>query len=240
MENKIKIYVSCHKESYVSKNKFLYPIQVGAALAPRHFENMLHDDEGENISTKNRSYCELTAQYWVWKHEDADYYGFFHYRRYFSFSNDALPSDLIENVIFDFIDSETEKKIGLKEETMEYIISNEDVIIPEPYNISKTGYKNVYYQYKTADSQYSKDLDLSIKILKEKYPEFSHCCDEYMKSETGYICNMFIMKKEIFYNYSEWLFDILEEVEKQADFEHYSDYAFRVIGFIRERLLGLY
>ena len=44
---------------------------------------MLHDDEGDNISNKNKTYCELTAQYWAWKNMEADYYGFFHYRRYF-------------------------------------------------------------------------------------------------------------------------------------------------------------
>lgn len=240
MENNIKIYVSCHKESYVSKNKFLYPIQVGAAFAQQRFDNMLHDDEGDNISLKNKSYCELTAQYWVWKHEEADYYGFFHYRRYFSFNNDALPTDIIKNVVFDYIDEETEKKICLDEDIMERIITNEDIIVPEPYSISDMGYKNVYYQYNTADSQYKKDIDTAITILKEKYPEYSSSCDEYMKSEKAYICNMFIMKKELFKEYSSWLFDILEEVEKRSDFSHYSDYGYRVIGFISERLFGVY
>lgn len=81
----IKIYVVCHKPSYVPPNPYLYPIQVGTALAKEALEGMLHDNEGDNISKKNKSYCELTAQYWAWKNEEADYYGFFHYRRYFSF-----------------------------------------------------------------------------------------------------------------------------------------------------------
>lgn len=72
----IKIFVACHKPSYVADNVYLYPIQVGAALAKTRLD-MLHDDEGENISGKNKSYCELTAQYWAWKNIEADYYGFF-------------------------------------------------------------------------------------------------------------------------------------------------------------------
>ena len=82
MEPTIKIYVVCHKKSYVPKNPYLYPIQVGASIAGTRLSDMLDDDEGDNISEKNKSYCELTAQYWAWKNDDADYYGFFHYRRY--------------------------------------------------------------------------------------------------------------------------------------------------------------
>ena len=74
----IKIFVVCHKPSFVPNNPYLFPIQVGAALAGKRLDGMLYDDEGENISDKNKSYCELTAQYWAWKNIEADYYGFFH------------------------------------------------------------------------------------------------------------------------------------------------------------------
>ena len=72
----------CHKEVKVPKHPLLIPTQVGTALAVNRFSDFLHDDTGDNISVKNRSYCELTAQYWAWKNIEADYYGFFHYRRY--------------------------------------------------------------------------------------------------------------------------------------------------------------
>ena len=64
-ELNIKIYVVCHKASYVPKNVYLYPIQVGASLSRNKFEGMIHDNEGDNISDRNKMYCELTAQYWV-------------------------------------------------------------------------------------------------------------------------------------------------------------------------------
>lgn len=240
MSANIKIYVSCHKESYVSNNPLIHQIQVGAAMAKNHFENMLHDDEGENISEKNKSYSELTAQYWVWKHEDADYYGFFHYRRYFSFTNDALPTDPQESIIFDYIDDETERKICLNEPIMRFVIEKEDVIVSVPYNIKHMGYKNVREQYATADSHYVEDLDLAIDIIREKYPDMAESAEKYMASGLSYICNMFIMKKEVFHKYSEWLFDVLEEVERRSDFTNYSDYAYRLLGFLGERLLGVF
>ena len=84
----IRILIACHKPTYVPENPLFYPIQVGTALTDRRLEGMTyHDNEGDNISEKNPDYCELTAQYWAWKHLDCDYYGFFHYRRYLTFRN---------------------------------------------------------------------------------------------------------------------------------------------------------
>lgn len=41
---------------------------------------MIGDDTGDNISDKNREYCELTGIYWTWKNydklENPDYIGF--------------------------------------------------------------------------------------------------------------------------------------------------------------------
>ena len=80
---KIQLFVCCHQPSFVPEHPLLVPIQVGAALAEERFPGFLQDDVGaDNLSAKNRSYCELTAQYWAWKHAEADFYGFFHYRRY--------------------------------------------------------------------------------------------------------------------------------------------------------------
>ena len=62
----ISILVSVHKPSEVLENKYIKSIQVGSALAKRRLDTTFHDDEGENISTLNKSYCELTAQYWAW------------------------------------------------------------------------------------------------------------------------------------------------------------------------------
>lgn len=59
-------------------------IQVGAALTNQRLgDDILTDDTGENISAKNRQYCETTGMYWVWKNCRHDYVGFSHYRRHF-------------------------------------------------------------------------------------------------------------------------------------------------------------
>lgn len=70
------------------------PIQVGAALTTERLEpGILTDNTGENISTKNRQYCELTALYWIWKHAKEDIIGLSHYRRHF-----ILPRQWLERM----------------------------------------------------------------------------------------------------------------------------------------------
>jgi len=66
-------------------------IQAGAALTDKRlWEGILTDDTGDNISGRNRQFCELTALYWIWKHAEEEIVGLVHYRRHF-----LLPKDWI-------------------------------------------------------------------------------------------------------------------------------------------------
>lgn len=240
----IKIYVVCHKPSYVPENPYLYPIQVGTALSGKKLEGMIHDDEGDNISEKNKSYCELTAQYWAWKNDDADYYGFFHYRRYFSFDPNLDRDDGWGNIAYDRITDEVIEELRLKPDQMREIITKYDVISVKGRRYPRIqeggALMDVYREYGVAPFQHRGDLDITLNVLKEKYPEFAQTADEYMKSTMAHECNMFIMKREIYKKYCEWLFDILFEVEKRIDMTWYSVEEYRVMGYLAERLCGIY
>ena len=88
---KIKIFVT-HTPNKVSE-KIKLPV-FEHVLAGADYQigesELVRDNTGDNISVKNKSYCELTTQYWAWKNTDYDYYGFCHYRRYFSFSDKEI------------------------------------------------------------------------------------------------------------------------------------------------------
>ncbi|SET12449.1 protein of unknown function [Pseudobutyrivibrio sp. C4] len=58
-------------------------IQVGSALTDERIDASFFDNTGDNISEKNKQFCELTALYWIWKNAKEDVVGLVHYRRHF-------------------------------------------------------------------------------------------------------------------------------------------------------------
>ena len=68
-------------------------IQAGAALADTKIAPYT-DDSGDNISGKNRMYCEMSATYWVWKNMHHDWVGIEHYRRHLLVTPDILKNDV--------------------------------------------------------------------------------------------------------------------------------------------------
>lgn len=90
----IAVYRACsNRDKVLSEDlsRFFWeiPIQVGAALTEQRICEIC-DDTGENISEKNRNYCELTALYWIWKNDRSDYVGLGHYRRHFELNEKQL------------------------------------------------------------------------------------------------------------------------------------------------------
>ncbi len=237
----IKIFTSYHKDSDLFETGIIRPVQVGTAVNGVVYVEGLHDNTGDHISEKNPMYCELTAQYWAWKNVDADYYGFMHYRRYFSFRKGKLVEDKWGNVVMDRITPENLQTLSLNDEQIRSIVPNYDVITVAPQAISEISKgKNVYEQYKYSPDHLIRDLDTVMDIIRDLYPEYTDAARKYLKGETAYHCNMYILKKEIFQDYNAWLFSILEEHEKRTDLSHYSVAQYRVSGFLGERLWGIY
>ena len=93
-EHTVRVYTArCHVDRQLKEDLSGYdwetPIQVGAALTDERI-CALRDDVGDNISYKNRQYCELTALYWIWKHDTSAYAGLCHYRRHFELNEEML------------------------------------------------------------------------------------------------------------------------------------------------------
>lgn len=234
----IQILVVNHKPSYVPDNKLLKPIQVGVAISGKKLDGMVYyDSDGkDNISDKNRSYCELTAIYWAWKNLEADYYGLFHYRRYLSFSPKQADSPYAGQAYRDVESAVPE--IDLNEKTMRKMIERYDMIIPRKDDTrSATNDKSIYEQYRNEHN--IGDMDYCIDYISKKYPDIAPFT-EVLHTSKAYFCNMFIMKKEIFRNYCEFMFDVLGSFDENNDISGYSVHQYRVNGFLAERLTNVY
>lgn len=245
----IKLLIACHKPAYVPPNALLAPIQVGAALAARRFPGMLQDDDGDNISAKNPQYCELTAQYWAWKNLDAEYYGFFHYRRYLAFDRiypvgadgtiqgkHLRPYRELDRICGDL------SAYGLTEERMEAVIRQYDLlaVLREPLNVSV---QRQFEQYH--DPRMLREL---MVILQERYPDYVPAAEAYLQGKQAYYMNMFVMKRELFYTYAAWLFDLLGALEEQLQVQGAEEkktlasqqFPDRMMGYLGERLFGIF
>ncbi|MCW1361154.1 DUF4422 domain-containing protein [Campylobacter jejuni] len=62
----------------------------------------------------------------------------------------------------------------------------------------------------------------------------------YNKDYAFLFWNIFIMKKELFFEYCEWLFDILFYVKDKIDYKEYDIYQARVFGFLSKRLFNIW
>lgn len=243
MKKDIKIFVS-HRidlDSETIDNPLFIPVRCGAVYDKRENITMLGDNTGDNISEKRNSFCELTVQYWAWKNVKADYYGLCHYRRYLSFASQIYSESKEERnngcVSENYITKKVLEKHGINENTMRKIIEDNDVLVCKAIRSSKNNYDSMKMakEYHNID-----DMDMTIKIINKLYPEMKDIVREYMSSYDVRLYNCFIMKKDIFNNYCEWLFSILFELENSINMEYYGVQKYRTPGTIGERLFGIY
>lgn len=93
--NKIDIYMITHKSvDYIPNG--ITPLFVGDGT---NEDSYIRDNIGDNISNKNKNYCELTALYWMWKNSNADILGLCHYRRFFGKNEKDILGSHSEKII---------------------------------------------------------------------------------------------------------------------------------------------
>lgn len=216
----IKVLVATHKNYEFPLVDYYVPLHAGKARNNNEL-GIQGDNTGDNISLKNGSFCELTALYWAWKNDffaDVEYAGLVHYRRYFSGKGLTLKG----------------KGIASENELLSYL-EKVDCIVSKKRNYV---IESVYEHYKNA--HFAKDMDLTREIIAQDYEDYIPAFDKVMSGKTLHLFNMFVMKKEMFYAYCEWVFDILFKLEKQVDISNYDAYQSRVFGFISERLFNVW
>ncbi len=234
----VRIFVShrADRKSRVLESGLYVPVRCGAALDTRKGVAMQGDDTGENISSRKRQYSELTVQYWAWKNARADYYGLCHYRRYFSFSDKTMHVDDQNTVNFRSMDACIRRAKLLDEECALIKILPHDIVLTSPFDVRVHRCESLYEQFdRSQQGLERRHLETAAALVKRMHPDYAQSMDEYLNGTLLYPCCMFIMKREYFERYCEWLFPVLFALEEQA-----GDWPERIVGHVAERLLGAF
>lgn len=211
---KLAVLIAGHKPCQLPTDSCYLSVEAGAALHAQHISGFTPDDTGENISAKNKNYCELTVLYWAWKNLKADYIGLVHYRRYFAA---GFPRQIA------------------KQADYERALDKAPVILPK---LRHYWIETNYSQY--IHAHHKQDLTITREVLSERCPNYLPAYDRQMKLRSGHRFNMFVMRRDLLDEYCDWLFPILFELETSLDISDYDAYNARVFGFIAERLLDVW
>lgn len=218
----VKIVVATHKKYRMPVDEMYIPLHVGAT-GKKDSEGKeldlgyVKDNVGENISTLNASFCELTGLYWAWKNLDSDYIGLTHYRRHFSLKNKAKFEDV------------------LSYNELEPFLGRIKIFTP---NKRKYYIESLYSHYK--HTHYSEQLDKTREIIEDRHPEYLASYDRIIKHSYGYMFNMMIMEKSLFDDYCLWLFDILFELKNRINMTELDDFQGRFYGRVSEIIFNVW
>lgn len=228
MHKKIKILLAFHKPYKYIKNDLFVPIHVGRDIAFQQSKdgvisrddynwlvrNTIGDNTGDNISYLNREFCELTAIYWAWKNYDdlgnPDYIGLMHYRTYF----------LLEKEIKKLYKKYNKNNLYYNNENLSEIFKDFDGIISSKLHVNVSGIDIIEELISHIETNYNNFTEV---INKVKYDKMFH------------FKNMFILKREDFFEYCEAIFKILFEIK-----EKYHITEPRKIGYIAEQLSSIF
>ena len=224
-DKSIKILVVYHKKDELFKNDILVPIHAGRAKAFEKskdgqiskedynwlLKNMIGDDTDNNISHLNRELNELTAIYWAWKNYDKlgnpDYIGLNHYKRFFDIEYKSIPN-LLNKYYYIKTGFHCNQKISVYDAWI---------------NCSKSWADNDFLD---------NALDLCNQITG------NNDIENYFKTgaEGDSYFNMFILPKEEFFKYCEFLFSIIFKLPNSKEERTKAMFAERLTAYYLKTL----
>lgn len=216
-----------------TNSKIFFNIQCGKKDSSINLQ-MIGDDTGDNISNKNKYWSEITGNYWFYKNftdlKKYDYVGLNSYRRFFNFKfNEVDPIyfstlDEVKNLLDKYSNSQIEK-----------LMKDYDAITPIPFTYRSSIWTICKKNYN------ENDFLVLREVVREKYPDYLSTFDQFFFKNNKMIGhNMFIMRTDDFIDFSEWVFNILFEVEQKINPTNYNVQMIRVFGYMHELLLNIY
>lgn len=255
----LKICVGYHKPSLLLKGDCFLPVWGGKAVAgvlskdgdgltaediKWMEENCIGDDTGENISAKNRNYCEATILYWMWQNYEKlgnpDYIGFLQYRRHWVLNERYLSvhqPDFYNLIWNECFSNDYQYKIGLTEDSIYRELNDCDGI----FCVNDTQ-KSIYSYKNEHHSQDIKYWDKTLEIIEKEHSKYAEAAKYYNEGSFHAWSNCFVMTRDDFFEYCEFLFDVLNKIDNFASIEYDTMTAeqMRVPAYVSETMLGIF
>lgn len=200
------------KDILIKNKDILIPVNGGSSLVDDKWvkENVHMDNSGDNISSHNKLINEMTTIYWIWK----------------NFESIGNPEYIGFNHYRRFFRFEE-----LRNSDGQF-----DIMVAKPvFSSNRITIARQYSYYHVIN-----DLFKCFDVLDQLHPKFSWMFYSYVNS-TGVNfapCNMFLMKRELFFEWCEFIFPVIFALEKVLDLSNRDNYQRRAICFLVERLFG--
>lgn len=213
----IKVLVVYHKKDKLIKSDIFVPIHAGRKVAELESkdgkidkedlkwlqESMIGDDTGDNISHLNRCFAEMTPIYWAWRNYDKlgnpDYIGLNHYRSLFLLSD--YPNYSEQNFEERIGTNKLQEKFSLGYE----LICGHNTTLRIPLREDFP----LLVEYEKAERKVE-HLNFAESWIEKNRPDvYTDFCSYLNGNIVGAQKNMFVMKKELFFEYCEFIFPLL-------------------------------
>lgn len=153
------------------------PIQAGAALSEMRIAGVL-DNTGENISDKNKQYCEMSAVYWIWKNTKHDWTGIEHYRRHLHIQPEMLQDDvdaILPLPYMSYPNTVTQFRRFVSEDVLQLLLQALQELHPKQYE----AYRKILY----GTYQYTYNMQCTRREVFEDYCKWFFEITEYMENK---------------------------------------------------------
>ena len=210
MARKIKLFVVAHKPSMIPQSEVLVPIHVGRAVS--RYKEVMAGMIGDDTG-KNIS--EKNPSYCEMT---AHYW---------------IWKNVKDTVYVGVCHYRRYFGIEISEENIDGLMSGYDVIMVE-----SSYYMDSVYSY-FAKFIGAENMTILAEVMKRQCPEYFETLEKVCDGVKFHPFNMLLCKKELFDEYCEWMFSILESCEKVIKPASYTN-ARRALAYMAEMLTGVY
>lgn len=262
----IKILIGYHKPAPLFKSEILMPIHGGRDCCLTEeskdgkldqldykwlINNCIGDNTGDNVSIRNRMYNEMSCIYWAWKNYDKignpDYIGFMQYGKHLilnEYMEIPRKQYITNSEVYCYELSNYQNNNNLSYENVKKAINGFDVICTKKLDVS------FCYNKKIGSCKDSINIltegkggivfDYMCQYIKDNFYNMKKYVEDIENDYIYYPFNTFIMKKNVFFSYCNFIFNVLDAIIKKFDFADMNAVQKRTPAFLSELITSIF